>query len=73
MERAGTDETPDETERKGLGTPATRAGIIEKMVRIGFIERNGDKKTKYLTPTQKEMALITVIPKLIQSPTMTAE
>ena len=73
MERAGADEIPDEAERKGLGTPATRAGIIEKLVRIGFIERNGEKKTKYLSPTQKGMALITVIPELIQSPIMTAE
>ena len=56
MERAGADETPDEVERKGLGTPATRAGVIEKLVRIGFIERKGDKKTKYLIPTQKGTA-----------------
>lgn len=73
MERAGTDETSDEVERKGLGTPATRAGVIEKLVRIGFIERKGDKKTKYLIPTQKGTALITVIPEVIQSPSMTAE
>lgn len=73
MERAGADETPDEAERKGLGTPATRAGIIEKLVRIGFIERKGDKKTKYLIPTHKGTALITVIPEAIQSPSMTAE
>lgn len=39
---------PDEVERKGLGTPATRAGVIEKLVRIGFVERQGNKKTKYL-------------------------
>ncbi len=73
MEKAGADETPDEAERKGLGTPATRAGIIEKLVRIGFIERKGDKKTKYLVPTHKGVALVTVIPEEIQSPTMTAE
>jgi len=73
MERAGADETPDEAERKGLGTPATRAGIIEKLVRIGFIERRGDKKTKYLVPTHKGETLITVIPESIQSASMTAE
>lgn len=73
MERAGADKIPDEAERKGLGTPATRAGIIEKLVRIGFIERKGDKKTKYLVPTHKGIALITVIPEVIQSPEMTAE
>lgn len=73
MEKAGSDETPDEAERKGLGTPATRAGIIEKLVRIGFIERKGDKKTKYLVPTHKGEMLITVIPEAIQSASMTAE
>ena len=73
MEKAGSDETPDEAERKGLGTPATRAGIIEKLVRIGFIKRKGDKKTKYLVPTHKGEALITVIPEAIQSASMTAE
>ena len=73
MEKAGADETPDEAERKGLGTPATRAGIIEKLVNTGFIERKGDKKTKYLVPTHKGTALITVIPEAIQSPSMTAE
>lgn len=73
MEKTGADETPDEAERKGLGTPATRAGIIEKLVRVGFIERKGDKKTKYLIPTHKGIALITVIPEEIQSPSMTAE
>ncbi len=73
MEKAGAEETPDEAERKGLGTPATRAGIIEKLVRIGFMERKGDKKTKYLIPTGKGEALITVVPESIQSPIMTAE
>ena len=73
MEKAGSDETPDEAERKGLGTPATRAGIIEKLVRIGFIERKGDKKTKYLVPTHKGEMLITVTPEAIQSASMTAE
>ena len=73
MEKAGSDETPDEAERKGLGTPATRAGIIEKLVRIGFIERRGDKKTKYLVPTEKGEKLITVIPEAIQSASLTAE
>ncbi len=73
MERAGADETPDEAERKGLGTPATRAGIIEKLVRVGLVERSGSKKTKYLTPTHKGIALITVMPEMIQSPGMTAD
>ena len=73
METAGADEMPDEVERKGLGTPATRAGIIEKLVRIGFLERKGDKKTKHLSPTHKGTALVTVMPEQIQSPSMTAD
>lgn len=83
MEKAGADEIPDVArhpvdvgiarERKGLGTPATRAGIIEKLVRIGFIERRGDKKTKYLVPTHKGEALITIVPEAIQSASLTAD
>ena len=73
MEKAGAEDIPDEAERKGLGTPATRAGVIEKLVRIGFLERRGDKKTKYLVPTHKGETLITVIPQSIQSASMTAE
>ena len=73
MERAGSEEMPDEAERKGIGTSATRAATIEKLVRIGFLERKGNKKTKYLLPTHKGVALITVMPEQIQSPSMTAE
>ena len=73
MEKAGADEIPEEAERKGLGTPATRAGVIEKLVRTGFLERRGDKKTKYLVPTHKGEALITVVPEAIQSASMTAD
>ena len=73
MERAGASETPDEAERKGLGTPATRAGIIEKLVRIGFVERKGERKTKYLVPTHKGISLVTVMPEEIRSPLLTAD
>ena len=73
MERAGASETPDEAERKGLGTPATRAGIIEKLVRIGFVERKGERKTKYLIPTHKGISLVTVMPEEIRSPLLTAD
>ena len=73
MELAGAKDMPDEVERKGLGTPATRAGVIEKLVRIGFVERQGSKKTKYLVPTEKGTSLITVMPEQIQSASMTAE
>ena len=73
METAGADEMPEDAERKGLGTPATRAGIIEKLVRIGFLERQGDKKAKYLIPTHKGTVLVTVMPEQIQSASMTAD
>lgn len=73
MESAGAKDMPDEVERKGLGTPATRAGVIEKLVRIGFVERQGSKKIKYLVPTEKGTSLITVMPEQIQSASMTAE
>ena len=73
METVGADEMPEEAERKGLGTPATRAATIEKLVQRGFIERKGDRKTRHLIATDKGNALITVMPEQIQSPSMTAE
>ena len=73
METAGADEMPDDAERKGLGTPATRAATIEKLVQRGFIERKGDRKTRQLIATDKGSSLITVMPEQIQSPSMTAE
>ena len=73
MESAGADEMPDEVERKGIGTPATRAGIIEKLVQKGFIERRGDKKAKHLVSTDKGDALVAVVPEQIQSPSLTAD
>ena len=69
METAGNDEFDDDTEKKGLGTPATRAGIIEKLVKSGFIERKG----KSLVPTKDGSNLVCVLPEQITSPTMTAE
>ncbi len=69
MECAGAENMPEDAERKGLGTPATRAGIIEKLVHTGFVERKG----KNLLPTQKGAALIGVLPELIKSPALTAE
>ena len=73
MESASSDEFPAGVERKGIGTPATRAAIIEKLVQKGFIERRGDKKTKCLFSTDKGNALVTVVPEQIQSPSMTAD
>lgn len=73
MEHAGAEEMPEDAERNGIGTSATRAATIEKLVRIGFVERKGDKKVKYLIPTHKGTALVTVMPEQIQSPLMTAD
>ena len=73
METAGKDEIPEEAERSGIGTPATRAGIIEKLVRIGFLKRDGDKKTKTLSPTERGMFLVSVLPEQLKSAAMTAD
>lgn len=62
-----------DTERKGIGTPATRAGILEKLIKSGLAERKGDKKVKFFTATHKGTALITVLPEQVQSPLMTAD
>ena len=72
MESAGADSFPDEAERKGIGTPATRAGIIEKLVKGGFIERRGEK-VKQLFPTDKGRNLIAVLPETLRSPLLTAQ
>ena len=73
METASADSMPEDAERQGIGTPATRAAIIEKLVAKGFLERKGDKKTKVLLPTDKGKALITVMPEEVQSADMTAD
>ena len=73
METASADSMPEGVERQGIGTPATRAATIEKLVQKGFLERKGTKKNKVLLPTDKGKALITVMPEEIQSPEMTAD
>ena len=73
METASADSMPEGVERQGIGTPATRAATIEKLVQKGFLERRGNKKTKVLIPTDKGKALITVMPEQIQSADMTAD
>ena len=73
MQAAGADSMPEGVERQGIGTPATRAATIEKLVQKGFLERKSTKKTKVLLPTDKGKALITVMPEEIQSPEMTAD
>ena len=73
MENAGAKEMPDDAERKGLGTPATRAGILEKLVSSGFVERKKNKKAVSLVPQDIGISLITVLPEQLQSPLLTAE
>ena len=73
METAGKDEMPEDAERKGLGTPATRAGILEKLVSTGFLERKKSKKQVQLLPSHDAVSLITVLPEQLQSPLLTAE
>lgn len=69
MERAGNKETTEDAERKGLGTPATRASIIEKIIKAGFVTRKG----KQLIPTKDGINLISVLPETLTSPLLTAE
>ena len=73
METAGKEDMPEEAERKGLGTPATRAAIIEKLVSTGFVERKRAKKAVSLVPAHTGVSLITVLPEQLQSPLLTAE
>ena len=69
MERAGNDELTEESEKEGMGTPATRAGIIEKLISSGFVAR--DKKN--LIPTDDGNVLVTILPEELKSPKMTAQ
>ena len=69
METAGKDDMPEDAERKGLGTPATRAAILEKLVAAGFVERRG----KSLVPTKAGINLVTILPDTLTSPMLTAE
>ena len=69
MERAGAEDMGDNVERKGLGTPATRADIIEKLVKDGFVKR----EKKQMLPTEDGMKLITVLPDVVKSPKLTAD
>ena len=73
MESAGADTMPEEAERRGVGTPATRAATIEKLVQKGFLAREGSGKTKHLIPTEKGCGLIAAMPEQLRSPAMTAE
>ena len=69
METAGKEEMPEDAERKGLGTPATRAAILEKLVAAGFVERKGKKSHPYQGGDQPGHRL----PDTLTSPMLTAE
>lgn len=69
MERAGAEDMPEDAERQGLGTPATRASILEKLVQMGFVERKG----KQLLPTKDGHNLVCVLPDVLTSPQLTSE
>ena len=69
MERAGAEDMPEDAERKGLGTPATRAAILEKLVQMGFVQRKG----KQFIPTKDGINLAVVLPEALTSPQLTAE
>ena len=73
METAGAKDIPEDTERRGIGTPATRAGILEKLVSSSLVVRKKTKKITALIPTQLGSSLITVLPEQLQSPLLTAE
>lgn len=69
MEHAGQENYDEDSEKKGLGTPATRAGTIEGLIKHGYAERKGKK----ITATEKGVNLINVVPEEVKSPQLTAE
>ena len=73
METAGGKDMPEDAERKGIGTPATRAAMIEKLVAGGFVERKKGRKAVSLVPVQAGVSLVTILPEQLQSPLLTAE
>lgn len=72
METAGAADIPENAERKGIGTPATRAAILEKLIETKLIERVGEKRKKVLVPTTKGKALAAVLPESLRSPLLTS-
>ena len=73
MESAGARDMPEDMERRGIGTPATRAGILEKLIASGLVERKKAKKITSLISTQAGTSLVTVLPEALQSPLLTAD
>ena len=75
MEQAGRDEQPKETQRRGIGTAATRAGILERLVSQGFVQRvkGKDGQAATLIPAQSGSALAAILPEPLRSPQLTAQ
>lgn len=73
METAGAKDMPEDAERRGIGTPATRAAILEKLIDTKLVERVGDRRKRVLLPTDKGKALIAVLPEKLRSAQLTAE
>ena len=73
METAGVDDMPEDAEHKGIGTPATRATILEKLLETKLVERTGDRRKRILIPTTKGKALASVLPERLCSPQLTAD
>ena len=73
MENAGAQDMPEDAERRGIGTPATRAGILEKLIASGLVERKKAKKITSLISTQTGASLAAVLPEILQSPLLTAD
>jgi len=69
MENAGAEDVTEDAERRGLGTPATRAAVLEKLVSCGFVQRKG----KQLLPTNDGINLVAVLPDALTSPKLTVE
>ncbi len=69
METAGKGEIPDDAERQGIGTPATRAEVIEKLISSGYVRREGKK----LIPDETGINLVSVLPESLKSASLTAE
>ena len=69
MEQAGKEDMPDDAERQGIGTPATRAEIIEKLIKNGYVKRDGKK----LVPNETGVSLVSVLHESLKSAALTAE
>ena len=73
METAGVDDMPEDAGHKGIGTPATRATILEKLLETKLVERTGERRKRVLIPTTKGKALASVLPERLCSPQLTAD